>query len=340
MKRIVICADGTWNRPEQGDDDRPTNVLKLARAIEPVTHDEDGSEVEQVVFYDWGIGSYYGSVSGGATGKGINKNVQDGYRFIVQNYDPGDELYFFGFSRGAYTVRSLSGFIYNCGILERRHANLIHDAFELYKSPSRPDSRTSKRFRKDYSRGEAIRVRFIGVWDTVGALGIPLSFAGFLNDRHHFHDNKIGPNIDCARHALAIDELREDFEPTIWKSRRGLDLKQVWFCGVHTDVGGGYIHPGRAALSDIPLAWMMREAREMGLGIEQHLDTVLRPSATARLHDSYKGFMKLLGKSRRKIGRNTRIHASVKERYDRDRKYRPRPLVKYVKKYGWDRLED
>jgi uncharacterized protein (DUF2235 family) len=337
MKRIVICADGTWNRPEQDiEKDFPTNVLKVSRAVKPVA--DDGTE--QVVFYDWGIGSYYGNVSGGATGKGINKNIQDGYRFIVQNYDPGDHLYFFGFSRGAYTVRSLSGLIYNCGILERSHANRIHEAFELYKSSSRPTSPKSKRFRRDYSRGEDARVRFIGVWDTVGALGIPLSFAGFLNDDHHFHDNKIGPNIDCARHALAIDEKREDFEPTIWKSRPGLDLKQVWFCGVHTDVGGGYIRPGRGALSDIALKWMMREARANELGLEKHLDAKLRPKPTAKLHDSYKGFMKLLGKSRRKIKRSTWLHASVKERYLKDSGYRPKPLVDYVKRHGWDRLTD
>ena len=94
MKRIVICADGTWNRPEQDiEKDFPTNVLKIARAIEPVSTDENGDPVEQVVFYDWGIGSYYDEKIGGATGRGINKNVQDGYRFIVQNYEPGDQLY-------------------------------------------------------------------------------------------------------------------------------------------------------------------------------------------------------------------------------------------------------
>ena len=338
MKRIVICADGTWNRPEQDiEKDFPTNVLKVARAVQPVSS-RDGDE--QVVFYDWGIGSYHDSKVGGATGRGINKNVADGYRFIVQNYDPGDQLYFFGFSRGAYTIRSLAGFMNNCGVLRREHANLIHDAFELYKSPTKPDARRSVKFRRDYACDLDVRIRFIGVWDTVGALGIPLSFTGFLNDKHHFHDNKIGPNIDCARHALAVDEKREDFEPTIWKSRPRLDLQQVWFAGVHTDVGGGYIKPGRRALSDLPLGWIAREADTNGLGLEGHLYRKMRPHPTAKLHDSYKGFMKLLGKSRRSIRRGTKVHRSVKDRYDADSSYRPPLLVKHVEKNGWGDLVD
>ena len=159
----------------------------------------------------------------------------------------------------------------NCGILRREHANRIHEAFELYKSPTHPNAPKSVRYRKDYACDFAVRIRFIGVWDTVGALGIPLSFAGFLNDKHHFHDTKIGPNIDCARHALAIDEKREDFEPTVWKPRPGLDLEQVWFAGVHTDVGGGYAKPGSRALSDIPLRWIADEATKCGLTFVAHL---------------------------------------------------------------------
>ncbi len=142
-KRIVICADGTWNDPE---DENPTNVLRLARAVKPVA----SKGVKQVVFYDWGVGSYYAKVRGGISGLGMMKNIQDGYRFIVQNYKPGDELYFFGFSRGAYTVRSLAGFIYNCGILKREHARLIQKAFDLYKDRKiHPESAASSKFRSN-----------------------------------------------------------------------------------------------------------------------------------------------------------------------------------------------
>jgi len=223
----------------------------------------------------------------------------------------------------------------NCGILRREHANRIHEAFELYKSPTHPNAPKSVRYRKDYACDFAVRIRFIGVWDTVGALGIPLSFAGFLNDKHHFHDTKIGPNIDCARHALAIDEKREDFEPTVWKPRPGLDLEQVWFAGVHTDVGGGYAKPGSRALSDIPLRWIANEATKCGLTFEAHLAKKLNGVETAKLHDSYTGLMKLLGKSRRRIKTNTGIHRSVKTRYEADADYRPPTLVKYLDKHGW-----
>ena len=227
MKRIFVCADGTWNRPEEDHEkDVATNVLRLARGIAP--RDDDGNA--QVVFYDWGLGSYHANISGGGLGEGINKNIMDDYRFIVQNYDPGDEIYLFGFSRGAYTVRSLCGFINNCGILRRKHANRIEQAFALYKDrDNHPRDDRSSKFRSRYATEDAPRIRFVGVWDTVGALGVPIHVLGFLNEKHVFHDNKIGPNIDIARHALAVDERRDDFEPTIWKRRPGTDLEQVWF---------------------------------------------------------------------------------------------------------------
>ena len=114
---------------------------------------------------------------------------------------------------------------------------------------------------------------------------------------------------------------------------------QVWFCGVHSDVGGGYIEPGRQALSDIPLRWIADEASRCKLSFEPHLAKTSKPVATAKLHDSYKGFMKLLGKSRRRIRAGTQIHRSVKARYDADRDYRPPLLAKHVKKKGWGKLE-
>ena len=126
-KRIVVCADGTWNRPEKNvNEDVPTNVLRIARAIKP----DDGNAVPQQVFYDRGLGSYHDQVTAGVTGKGIHKDIMDGYRYIVQNYSPGDELFFFGFSRGAYTVRSLCGLLNNCGIVKRADARLIQRAFD------------------------------------------------------------------------------------------------------------------------------------------------------------------------------------------------------------------
>ena len=337
-KRIVICADGTWNRPEKDPkEDFPTNVLRLARAIKPVGREQ----VAQQVFYDWGVGSYYDPVIGGATGKGLNKNIMDDYRYIVQNYAPGDELFLFGFSRGAYTVRSLCGLINNCGIVKRPDAPLIEAAFEHYKKPSKayaPAGQESIEFRRAYSH-RSREVKFVGVWDTVGAMGIPFSFLGLLDDRDEFYDTKLGGNVRVARHALAIDERRRDFEPTVWQPRENLDLKQVWFAGAHSDVGGSY-KPDEddSLLSDIALDWMMREAKAAGLTLEPHLRQRLRPNPTATLHQSRRHYYRIKKKYYRPIdhGRGeVLIHKSVKQRWDQGTKYRPKNLEEYFTKHTW-----
>jgi len=208
-RRIIICSDGTWNSPE---DEVATNVLKLSRSIKDVA--TDGKP--QFVFYDWGVGTDVNKLTGGAFGVGLDKNIQDAYRFIVHNYNPGDELFLFGFSRGAYTVRSLAGFIRNVGVLKRAKSELIPKAYDLYRSGSKPDSDRSKKFRKNNSWANRTSINFLGVWDTVGSLGIPFSFLGFLNDKYEFHDTKLSSIIKHARHAVSIDEKREDFKPALW----------------------------------------------------------------------------------------------------------------------------
>jgi len=342
-KRIVVCADGTWNRPEKDlAKDFPTNVLRMARSIDP--RGADG--ITQQVFYDWGIGSYYDQVLGGATGKGLNKNIMDDYRYIVQNYQPGDEIFLFGFSRGAYTVRSLSGLIYNCGILKRPDARLIEAAFEHYKKPGysyAPDGEKSIAFREAHSH-KSRQIKFVGVWDTVGALGIPISFLGLLDKKDEFYDTKIGPNVDIARHAMAIDEVRSDFEPTIWDPREKLDLKQVWFVGVHSNIGGSYAPDKETGglLSDIPLQWMMQQSAEAGLVLEPHLKGSLNGRYDATLHNSRKHIYR----SKRPLFRpidhhkgDILIHRSVKQRWDDDKDYRPKNLVDFLEKNaGWTEL--
>ncbi len=338
-KRIVICADGTWNRPEKDlSKDFPTNVLKIARAISPIGNDG----IPQQVFYDWGVGSYYDPVIGGTTGKGLHKNIMDCYRYIVQNYSPGDELYFFGFSRGAYTVRSLCGLVNNCGILKRDDAKLIQTAFDLYKKSGakyKPDGEQSIVFRNQYSHGSRA-IKFVGVWDTVGAMGLPISFSGFFEPKDEFYDTKLGRNVQIARHALAIDEFREDFEPTIWAKRENMDIKQVWFAGAHSDVGGSYA-PDRdgTVLSDIPLKWMIEEAENAELVIEEHLKNSLNNlNPLATIYKSRKSFYKFKKPLYRKINHNkgeVLIDKSVKERWENDGSYRPKNLVEFVKKFGF-----
>ncbi|MCW8859469.1 MAG: DUF2235 domain-containing protein [Deltaproteobacteria bacterium] len=312
MKRIVIASDGTWNSPE---DDQPTNVLRLSRAIAPVASDD----MRQVVFYDWGVGSDRKKLSGGISGVGIDKNIMDCYRFIVQNYDKDDELYFFGFSRGAYTVRSLAGLIRNCGVLKRKHAHLIPKAFTLYRhrgTSSFPDEDKAKSLRTQYCVADKTPIQFVGVWDTVGTLGIPFSFWGLLDnkDEYLFHDTSPSRIVKCARHALSIDESRGDFEPVLWDEDKPVDLKQVWFAGVHCDIGGGYKDH---ELADIACEWLLQEAEGQGLQIEPHLKDFLDPQVTARQHEEYKGLYKIRGKKEnRNIPPGSVIHSSVKKRYE------------------------
>ena len=339
MKRIVICADGTWNRPEQDlKKDFPTNVLKFSRAVTPLAQ----GNIVQTVFYDWGIGSYHSSIAGGALGAGLDKNIKDCYRFIVHNYEIGDELYFFGFSRGAYTVRSLCGFINNCSILKKKKANLITAAFDLYKNSKYYVSHPiSVQFRKENSLSDKTPIKFVGVWDTVGAMGLPTSIFGFIKPKNLFYDNKIGSIIQTARHALSIDELRKDFEPTIWQqdSQNKVDLKQVWFAGVHSDVGGSY-QPDKngRTLAEIPMLWIKKEAEKQNLVFQDHLNVKTDPLSSK--HNEQKKFYKLLGEHQREILPNTPVHHSVKIRYEKDSSYRPPNLVRYVDKYGWNNVEE
>ena len=179
MKRIVICADGTWNVRDQLDEStgkrRPTNVTKLARAVLPRAHDG----VDQIVFYDEGVGTSGGldKVTGGAFGRGIERNVRDSYRFLSYNYEEGDEIYLFGFSRGAFTVRTLAGFMNRVGLLDKGDDYYVPDVFSCYASDEQPGSeRWQQCFHNVKVRRECPPIRMIGVWDTVGSLGAP----GFL----------------------------------------------------------------------------------------------------------------------------------------------------------------
>ena len=341
MANIIICADGTWNRPEEDvEKDFPTNVLKLARAIQP-----SGPDLKQHVFYDWGLGSYHDAVVAGATGRGIHKNILDGYRYIVQNYAEGDRIHLFGFSRGAYTVRALCGLINNCGILRRADAPLIARAWQIYKSPAvknHPNGDGAKRFRNDHCHGTN-GVHFVGVWDTVGALGIPFSLMGMFDRHDEFYDTKMGSNVSHARHALAIDEQREDFAPTVWTPRPGVDLKQVWFAGVHADIGGSYPPDKDTGIraSDVSLAWMMGEAGEHGLVLEPHLEATLTDGVRGKIHQSRNHVYRFKKPLHRLLDikeKPTKIHSSVKARYEADDSYRPPQLKALVDQRGWDNI--
>ena len=342
MKRIAIFCDGTWNTPDENVDGKlcQTNVVKMANAL--CDNSLDGKV--QLLYYDTGIGSegnLFERVFDGATGNGISRNILQAYRFIIKNYEPGDELYFFGFSRGAFTVRSLAGLIRNSGILKVENLDKVDAAYRIYKSRKpehQPREVEATLFRKTFAVAETTQIKFIGVWDTVGALGNPLLLNGILSRKNGFHDTDLSTRIENAFHALAIDEKRKNFEATLWHQQNNHGdqvLEQVWFQGVHSDVGGGYVESG---LSDIALNWLLVKAKSCDL----HFDPIqLNPDPLSKKHESYIGFYQLQTSYFRPIGvkdpkkghTNESVHPSVIERYKTDPSYRPENLVKYFREY-------
>jgi uncharacterized protein (DUF2235 family) len=332
-KRLVVCCDGTWNTADRGGGSTSTNVPRVYKDV--VERDEQG--VEQTTYYHEGVGTSRGKrLRGGAFGFGLSDDVKDCYRFVVKNFEPGDELFFFGFSRGAFTARSTAGLVRNSGVLRPEEAGRIDEAYDLYrKRTAHPRSDEARRFRESYSRETGIR--FIGVWDTVGALGIPLSgprWANVINRRWQFHDTDLSTTVDSACQAIAIDEKRKAFEPTIWKQQSNApasqQLEQVWFAGVHSDAGGGY---ASRQLADITLWWMKDRAASSGLAF-QHLDDGIDPSwVTGREHHSDKGFWRVLPSYTRPIGKVDPEHevaaSTAVQRLEMD-SYSPSNLEKFL----------
>lgn len=353
MKRICIFCDGTWNSADQASNGipHPTNVLRMAYRVA-----KRHGQIDQVTLYDQGVGTGnpVDRFTGGAFGEGLVDNIYDAYRFLIANYEQGDEIFFFGFSRGAFTVRSLAGMIRKCGILKRTAVDRYRDALLLYRSSVHPDDPEAVAFRTENSLvgNHEIPIAFMGVWDTVGALGIPLRGLRWLTlHRHQFHDTELSKSVKRAYQALAIDEHRKPFEPAIWTyvPKRGQHVEQVWFCGAHSDVGGGYAERG---LADITLQWMMEKATAAGLAFEDDALIALRLHADpmARIHDSMTRAYRLARPVQRVIGltrpisgswsrsplvdKTQSVHSSVLERWDSDPTYRPPSLVAYFRRTG------
>lgn len=350
-KRLVLCCDGTWNTADQERNGRPcpTNVTKVALGV----LDEDVGGVEQRVYYQPGVGTKPEErLRGGALGVGLSRNVKQTYRFVVENYERGDELYFFGFSRGAYTARSTVGMVRNCGVLKREHAYRLEEAYALYRARAiRPTDLESRLFRRSYSH--ETRIRFIGVWDTVGSVGIPsigLGLATLVNQHWGFHDTQLSSTVDAAFHALAVDELRRPFEPTLWQrdtNAVGQHVEQVWFSGDHCDVGGGHRD---SALADIALLWMVQRAASCGLAFR---DDAYRqpgdggppafdgrtfpvdPDPCGRLNGARRWFYRLLRPYHRPVGvkdpaTESVANSAVVRHGNRRQRYAPRELVAYL----------
>jgi uncharacterized protein (DUF2235 family) len=291
MKRIIVCCDGTWNADDTQTDD--TNVAILARAIHG---SQQTGGVLQIVLYLRGVGTSGLKLETwieGATGIGVDDNIRSAYQFIAQNYLPGDEVCLFGFSRGAFTARSLAGLITACGILFRQSLNALPDAWLYYRSP-KPHSPQAFATKYNVQSHLDSAITFLGVWDTVGSLGIPGSLLAASNKaKFAFHDTNPSPLVRRAVQALAIDEHRRDFTPTFWTGPvpPGVSIEQVWFAGAHADVGGGY---NTRALADIPLVWMVRQAEAVDLSFDWTcLPDPTKLDVAAPAHDSSSGLFEL-----------------------------------------------
>jgi uncharacterized protein (DUF2235 family) len=278
MKRIVVCCDGTW-----GAESNPSvsNVVKIAESVRldvPDAAGPGGSPIEQRVFYTDGPGTrgyLADKYLGGAFGLGLDAALSNVYWQVALNWEPGDEIFIFGFSRGAYTARSLSGLINRIGLLrpdaliDGRYPEAMRIFRQRKAHPDDPDPAEWAQFRERFCFAP-VPIKFLGVFDTVGAMGVP----GITSGQYRFHDLRLAPIVHCARQALAIDDRRRLYSPCLWEitdeagvtQQRPDRVKQVWFEGGHTDIGGGLPD---SRLSDRSLRWMVREAREQGLEFDR-----------------------------------------------------------------------
>jgi uncharacterized protein (DUF2235 family) len=293
MKRLVLSFDGTWNTPDDDGDDgnNSTNVWRLHEAVLP----RDGAGTRQEAWYDQGVGTdWYNRLAGGIAGVGLSRNIRQGYRHLAQHYEPGDEIFVFGFSRGAYTARSLVGLIRNCGILKEPKDSLVQEAYQIYRTRGDgADSEQAKAFRRAAAHPGSVEVRCMGVWDTVGALGIPVESFDFFN-RHfyEFHDTKLSSIVKNAFQALALDEHRREYAATLWNPSERPDqrIEQAWFPGAHSSIGGGTADD---VLADVTLAWMMDRAASCDLALDPSAYPALGDQHwTQDLRDSFAEFLR------------------------------------------------
>ena len=310
-RKIVVCSDGTSN--EYGAHN--TNVVGVFEAIV--------KDAQQIGWYDPGVGTFdplgrfmgkrVGKILGDAFGWGLQQNIEDAYEYLMNHYEAGDRLYLFGFSRGAFTVRALAGMLHKCGLLQKGSKNLIPYASAMYTT--RDNDAIASGFKDTFC--QPCQPFFIGVWDTVGSLGY------FFGRR--FFDATLHSDTPYGYHAISIDEQRKKFLPSIWdedKKASGQTVEQVWFPGVHSDVGGSYQERG---LSDGALVWLLRHAESAGLQLKPDWEDGHAPDPTDRdaLHQSRKGFWKLWRKVHRDIPEGSKIHRSAIDRLKAEIGYSP-----------------
>ncbi len=373
MARIAIFCDGTWNSPTMT---QPTHVVRLFNKTRKTNAQHTnyfegvGTGTNEAGFF----GKTLMKIGGGAFGWGLNENIKQAYAALCEQYEAGDEIFIFGFSRGAYTARSLAGMIRKCGIVENPTPDVLSDAFKLYRKPgaaNHPDAlhilkarrKLSPRFatsnadmewravtpwRAQPTQMHKIDIAYLGIWDTVGSLGIPAPLLGpvahLWNSKYRFHDTKLSSMVKSARHAVALDERRVFYRPALWENleasrdHEGLNggdrsddrpYQQVWFTGTHSIVGGSA--PKARALAGQSLKWIAEGATEAGLEIDMDslLDRALNPLADSHSLSQPPWLYTVAGnllKWRKGPGHAVDLHPSAEKRLKGRRDYRPRSL--------------
>jgi uncharacterized protein (DUF2235 family) len=365
-RRLALFLDGTWNTVSDN-----TNVWRMKSLCD--------ANDEQLVYYSAGVGTMFGQrLDGGMFGYGLDDEVIRAYEWLIDNYRPEDQLFIFGFSRGAFTARSLAGFISTCGLLEAGAPLSVAQLYDRYrkrnsvqvatirhlKQQDPKTLKTEERWMVEYSI--AIPTWLVGVWDTVGALGVPFGHIKFISRSNYaFLDTDIHINDAHAYHAVAIDEHRKAFAPTLWQAKRKkvphpddwpqprllAAVEQRWFIGAHANVGGGCTDD---LLAQIPLRWLMTKAACHGLTFKKQV-VVDGDEAASSISDSYRefaygiyhhvsrSFHREIAVTPAEVSAdevygtiNETIDGSVFDRWRADPKYRPTNLVDWAKKYAAD----
>ena len=360
-KRLAIFLDGTWNSVDSN-----TNVWRM-RAL---TADKSKDGKRQLVYYEVGVNGFMG----GVFGQGLDDNIRLAYEWLIENYKDDDEIFIFGFSRGAFTARSLAGLVAIDGILKAGAPIGVTELFERYKKGNEEsiwtlkDKETSgdtsnltveEKWLLKYS--QPAKVKVVGVWDTVGSVGLVAGdISGISRSQFDYLQTGLRIHILNGYHALAIDEHRNDFAPTLWDihypkdknarqppSRTLSNVEQRWFVGAHANVGGGY---ETDLLAQAPLRWMMKKAESQGLSFRSEVD-LDGDALKAPIADSYKSFMhglypwiswlplyRVIGQEPdvqqdgTHINVNETIDTSVFERWRADPTYRPKNLVDWAQR--------
>jgi len=363
MKRIIVCLDGTWNDAARGRP--PTNVVRIRNAVASRASDH----VTQRVYYDEGVGTDdpVNRLTGGVLGAGLSLNVRQAYKYLARHYKPGDEIFLIGFSRGAFTARSVAGFIAACGLLTSENCTGLNEerAWRHYRLPSK-DRPIGDEMRLKALCHPDVPIQCVAVFDTVGTLGIPNTALNWIGrGRFAFHDTRLGSAVRHALHAVALDEKRNAFKATMWEAPFNPtgplpEVSQVWFPGVHADVGGGYQD---GDLAGIPLDWMMRRLEALGVSFkmpmaDQPAGNGLDPLAPMHESRSLPLYLPdrfgphdrpVVGVAASEQSQRSRpqmvydpiaegVHRSVLERWSRDPAYRPRNLDYVMFEAGGEKL--